>query len=58
MGYSLQANRKTLEGTSHPDRDAQFRHLDAAVQLQLSLGEPVVSVASMRWSRSSGPQLR
>ena len=24
MGYSLQANRKTLEGTSHPDRDAQF----------------------------------
>jgi transposase len=44
MGYSLQANRKTLEGTSHPDRDAQFRHIDAAVQLQLSLGEPVISV--------------
>ena len=44
MGYSLQANRKTLEGASHPDRDAQFRHIDAAVQLQLSLGEPVISV--------------
>ncbi len=44
MGYSLQANRKTLEGTSHPDRDAQFRHIDAAVQLQLALGEPVISV--------------
>jgi transposase len=44
LGYSLQANRKTLEGTNHPDRDAQFSHLNAAVQLQLSLGEPVISV--------------
>ena len=44
MGYSLQANRKVLEGSSHPDRNAQFEHLNAAVQLQLSLGEPVISV--------------
>ena len=44
LGYSLQSNRKTLEGTSHPDRDTQFRHIHAAVQLQLSLGEPVISV--------------
>lgn len=44
MGYSLQANRKTLEGTEHPDRNAQFEHLNGAVQLQLSLGEPVISV--------------
>ena len=44
MGYSLQANRKTLEGASHPDRDAQFRHIDAAVQLQLGLSQPVISV--------------
>ena len=44
QGYSLQANRKTLEGTHHPDRDAQFAHLNAAVQLQLSLGDPVISV--------------
>lgn len=44
LGYSLQANRKTLEGTDHPDRNAQFEHLNAAVQLQLSLGEPVISV--------------
>ena len=43
MGYSLQANRKTLAG-KHPDRNAQFEHLDRAVQLQLSLGEPVISV--------------
>ena len=39
MGYSLQANRKTLAGTEHPDRNAQFEHLDRAVQLQLSLGD-------------------
>jgi transposase len=44
MGYSLQANRKVLEGSSHPDRNAQFEHLNEAVQLQLSLGEPVISV--------------
>jgi transposase len=44
MGYSLQANRKTLEGTEHPDRNAQFEHLNRAVQVQLSLGQPVVSV--------------
>ena len=40
----LQANRKTLAGTEHPDRNAQFEHLDRAVQLRLSLGEPVISV--------------
>lgn len=44
MGYSLQANRKTLEGTGHPDRNTQFEHLNHAVQLQLLAGEPVVSV--------------
>jgi transposase len=44
LGYSLQSNRKTLEGTGHPDRDAQFMHLNEAVQLQLSLGQPVISV--------------
>jgi transposase len=44
LGYSLQANQKTLEGGEHPDRNAQFEHLNGAVQLQLSLGEPVISV--------------
>ncbi len=44
MGYSLQANQKTLEGSGHPDRNAQFEHLNRAIQLQLSLGEPVISV--------------
>ena len=44
MGYSLQGNRKTLEGSSHPDRNAQFEHLNKAVQLQLLADEPVISV--------------
>ena len=62
-GYSLQANRKTLEGTSHPDRDAQFRHLHAAVQLQLSVGGPVVSVDTKKKEfvgpfRNGGRELR
>jgi hypothetical protein len=44
MGYSLQANQKTIEGSHHPDRNAQFEHINEAVQLQLSLDEPVISV--------------
>jgi transposase len=44
MDYSLQANRKTLEGGDHPDRDAQFAHLNAQVQAQLAAGEPAISV--------------
>jgi transposase len=44
MGYSLQANRKTIEGASHPDRDAQFEHINRRVRLSLRAGDPVVSV--------------
>jgi transposase len=63
MGYSLQANRKTLEGTEHPDRNAQFEHLNRAVQLQLSLGEPVISVDTKKKElvgpfKNSGRELR
>ncbi len=43
-GYSLQATRKTLEGGEHPDRDAQFVHLNGQVQQQLAAGEPAISV--------------
>jgi hypothetical protein len=43
-GYSLQANRKSREGTTHPDRDAQFRYLNEIVQAQQARGEPVISV--------------
>lgn len=44
LGYSLQANRKTREGTDHPDRDAQFAHVNAAAEAALTAGEPVISV--------------
>ena len=44
LGYSLQANVKTLEGPQHPDRDAQFRYLNARVKAFLRSGDPVVSV--------------
>ena len=44
LGYSLQANRKTHEGANHPDRNAQFEHLNAKVKWCLSRQEPVISV--------------
>jgi hypothetical protein len=43
-GYSLQANAKTLEGSRHPSRDAQFRYLNDQIKVRLSQGLPVVSV--------------
>jgi Rhodopirellula transposase DDE domain len=44
IGYRLQANRKTREGSSHADRDAQFHYLNDRVQEALATGEPVISV--------------
>ncbi len=44
QGFSLQANSKTLEGSRHADRDAQFHHINAAVKAALAAGEPVISV--------------
>lgn len=44
MNYSLQSNRKTEEGADHPDRDAQFRHINRQVQLALRRSQPVISV--------------
>ena len=44
LGYSLQALRKTREGGSHPDRDAQFRHINRQVVAFQERGQPVVSV--------------
>jgi DNA-binding phage protein len=44
LGYSLQANRKTKEGTSHPDRNAQFAYINAQVAAFQKRGQPVVSV--------------
>ena len=44
LDYSLQANRKTKEGDSHPDRNAQFEYIDDKVRRYIALGQPVVSV--------------
>ena len=44
LHYSLQANRKTQEGSSHPDRNAQFAHINKQVQAFQKRGQPVVSV--------------
>lgn len=44
LGYSLQANSKTREGASHPDRNAQFEFIDRRCVQELSLGNPVISV--------------
>ncbi len=44
MNYSLQSNRKTMEGRQHPDRDAQFRYINRKARGQQRMGQPVISV--------------
>lgn len=44
MGYSLQANAKTIEGTQHPDRNAQFEHISARTKAFQRRNQPVISV--------------
>ena len=44
QGYSLQALRKTREGLQHPDRDAQFRHIQKRVEAMQADEQPVISV--------------
>ena len=44
MGYSLQGNRKTLEGSGHPDRNAQFEYINSRTQSALNASQPVISV--------------
>ena len=44
LDYRLQGTRKTEEGTDHPDRDAQFRHINRTVRRALGQGGPVISV--------------
>ena len=69
LGYSLQANRKSMEGTHHPDRDAQFRYVNERVRAHLRRGDPVVSVdtkkkelvgtyknAGREWQPKGGPE--
>ena len=63
IGYSLQANRKTNEGASHPDRNAQFEHLNRRVTEELAAGQPVISVDTKKKElvgdfKNSGRQYR
>ncbi len=44
LGYSLQSNAKTLEGSSHPDRNAQFEYINSETTRRLEAGSPVISV--------------
>ena len=44
LGYSLQANRKTREGEDHPDRDAQFKHINERTKSFTRAGQPAISV--------------
>jgi hypothetical protein len=44
LGYSLQGNRKTIEGKQHPDRNAQFEYINARVARELKARQPVISV--------------
>ena len=67
MNYSLQSNRKTEEGNQHPDRNAQFEHINGRVLAAMKAGQPVISVdtkkkelvgnyknAGREWHRKSG----
>jgi hypothetical protein len=44
QGFRLQANQKTREGSQHPDRDAQFEHINEAVKTALGASQPVISI--------------
>ncbi len=44
LGYSLRANKKTIEGTPHPDRDEQFRHINSTCEEFEQKGHPIISV--------------
>lgn len=70
LQYSLQGNRKTEEGASHPDRDAQFAYINTQVRRALAAGRPVISVdtkkkelvgnyqnAGQQWRPSRSPRL-
>jgi hypothetical protein len=59
MGYSLQGNCKTVEGNQHPDRNAQFEHINTRVTKEMSEAQPVISVDTKKKEQigaSSKPQ--
>ena len=52
LGYRLQSARKRQEGATHPDRNAQFEHINQTTDEHLAAGQPVVSVGAFPISRS------
>src|SRR3954464_2191201 len=63
LEYSCQANRKTREGSSHPDRNAQFASINATVKAAITAGEPAISVDTKKKElvgdfRNPGRELR
>ena len=63
LGFTLQSNRKTREGASHPDRDAQFEHINTQVSDFQAAGQPALSVDTKKKElvgdfRNSGRELR
>jgi len=68
LGYSMQSNRKSKEGSNHPDRDAQFQFISDSVKTALNHGQPVISVdtkkkelignyknAGLEWEKKGSP---
>src|SRR5499427_4730819 len=63
LGYSLQGNKKCLEGAQHPDRNAQFEHINEMVRAQLQANDPAISVDTKKKEvvgsyKNSGRELR
>ena len=63
LGYSLQGNKKCLEGAQHPDRNAQFEHINETVRRQLEAGNPAISVDTKKKElvgdyKNTGQELR
>jgi hypothetical protein len=63
LGYSLQSNRKRMEGAQHPDRNAQFERLHETMRQRLEAGEPVLSVDTKKKElvgdfKNAGKELR
>jgi transposase len=63
LGYSLQANRKRLEGAQHPDRNAQFEHINEVLRRQSETNEPSISVDTKKKElvgpyKNAGQELR
>ncbi len=63
LGYSLQSNRKRMEGAQHPDRNVQFEHINETTRRQLESGNPVISVDAKKKElvgpyKNAGKELR